>query len=71
MFLIESFFFRNSVNSLISICLSDLKDQQEGHDGPGSPNRVIFPTIEFYIFFPFVPTCDPQGGASFDSKGII
>ena len=33
--------------------------------------RVIFPTIEFYIFVTLVPTCDPQGGASFDSKGII
>ena len=29
------------------------------------------PTIEFYIFVPLVPTCDPQGGASFDSKGIM
>ena len=45
--------------------------KQEGHDGPGSLTRVIFPTTEFYIFVPLVPTCDPQGGASFDSKGII
>ena len=44
---------------------------QEGHDGPGWLTRVIFPTIEFYIFIPLVQTCDPQGGASFDSKGII
>ena len=42
---------------------------QEGHDGPGSLTRVIFPTTEFYIFVPLVPTCDPQGGASFDPKG--
>ena len=45
--------------------------EQEGHDGPASLTWVIFPTIEFYIFVPLVPTCDPQGGASFDSKGII
>ena len=38
---------------------------------PGSLTWVIFPTIEFYIFVPLVPTCDPQGGATFDSKGII
>ena len=44
---------------------------QEGHDDPGSLTWVIFPTIEFYIFVPLVPTCDPQGRASFDSKGII
>ena len=42
---------------------------QEGHDGPGSLTRVIFPTTEFYIFVPLVPTCDPQGGANFDPKG--
>ena len=41
----------------------------EGHDGPGSLTRVIFPTNESYIFVPFVPTCDPQGGASVDPKG--
>ena len=33
---------------------------QEGYDGPGSLTWVIFPTIEFYIFVPLVPTCDPQ-----------
>ena len=27
------------------------------------------PQNEFYIFGPLVPTCDPQGGASFDPKG--
>ena len=27
------------------------------------------PTNEFYIFVPLVLTCDPRGGASFDSKG--
>ena len=43
--------------------------KQEGHDGPGSLTRVIFPTNEFYIFVPLVPTCDPQGGASFDPMG--
>ena len=43
--------------------------KQEGHDGPGSLTRVIFPTNEFYIFVPLVPTCDPRGGASFDPKG--
>ena len=43
--------------------------RQEGRDGPGSLTRVIFPTNEFYIFVPLVPTCDPQGGASFDPKG--
>ena len=42
---------------------------QEGHDGPGSLTWVIFPTNEFYIFVPLVPTCDPQGGVSFDPKG--
>ena len=47
------------------------KKEQEGHDGPGSLTWVIFPTIEFYIFVPLVSTCDPQGGPSFDSKGII
>ena len=31
--------------------------------------RVIFPTNEFYIFVPLVPTCDPRGGTSFDPKG--
>ena len=58
-------------------CLKEIVDdfvlrwaKQEGHDGPGSLTWVIFPTIEFYIFVPLVPTCDPQGGASFDSKGI-
>ena len=45
------------------------KDKQEGHDGPGSLTRVIFPTNEFYIFVPLVPTCDPRDGASFDPKG--
>ena len=45
--------------------------EQEGHDGPGSLTRVIFPTNEFYIFVPLVPTCDPGGGTSFDPKGII
>ena len=35
MFFDGSFFFKkDSVNSLISICFSDLNDQQEGHDGP-------------------------------------
>ena len=43
--------------------------KQEGHDGPGSLTQVIFPTNEFYIFIPLVPTCDPQGGTSFDPKG--
>ena len=43
--------------------------QQEGHDGPGSLTRVIFPTNEFYIFVPLVPTRDPRCGASFDPKG--
>ena len=42
--------------------------QQEGHDGPGSLTRVIFPTNEFYNFVPLVPTCDPRVGASFDPK---
>ena len=28
-----------------------------------------FPTYEFYIFVPLVPTCDPQDGASFNPKG--
>ena len=37
--------------------------------GPGLLTRVIFPTNEFYIFVPLVPTCDPLGGASFDPKG--
>ena len=32
-------------------------------------DRYIFPTNEFYIFVPLVPTCDPQGAASFDPKG--
>ena len=32
-------------------------------------SRVIFPTNEFSIFVPLVPTCDPRGGASFDPKG--
>ena len=45
------------------------ENQQEGHDGPGSLTRVIFPTNEFYIFVPLVQTCDPRGGASFDPKG--
>ena len=45
------------------------KKRQEGHDGPGSLTWVIFPTNEFYIFVPLVPTCDPWGGASFDPKG--
>ena len=44
---------------------------QEVYDGSGSLTWVIFPTIEFYIFVPLVSTCDPQGGASFDSKGIL
>ena len=39
------------------------------HDGPGSLTLVIFPTNEFYIFVPCVPTCDTRGGASFDPKG--
>ena len=43
--------------------------KQEGHDGPGSLTCVIFPTNEFYIFVPLVPTCDPWDGANFDSKG--
>ena len=43
--------------------------EQEGHDGPGSLTRVIFPTNEFYIFVPLVPTSDAWGGASFDPKG--
>ena len=50
--------------SLLALACGTFK--QEGHDGPGS-----LTTIEFYIFVPLVPTCDPQGGASFDSKGII
>ena len=29
----------------------------------------FFPTNEFYVFVPLVPTCDPRGGASFDPKG--
>ena len=29
----------------------------------------FFPTNEFYIFVPLVPTCDPRDGASFDPKG--
>ena len=43
--------------------------KQAGHYGPGSLTRVIFPTIEFYIFVPLVPTCDPQfrsQGASYE-----
>ena len=43
--------------------------RQEGHDGPGLLTWVIFPTNKFYIFVPLVPTCDHQGGASFDPKG--
>ena len=43
--------------------------KQEGHDGPGSLTRVIFPTNEFYIFVPLAPTYDSRGGASFDPKG--
>ena len=39
--------------------MSSLK--QEGHDGPGSLTWVIFPTL--------VPTCDHQGGSSFDPQG--
>ena len=27
------------------------------------------PQTKFYIFVPLVPTCDHQGGASFDPKG--
>ena len=27
------------------------------------------PQMKFYIFVPLVPTCDHQGGASFDPKG--
>ena len=34
--------------------------KKEGHDGPGLLTRVIFPTNEFYIFVPLVPTCDLQ-----------
>ena len=45
------------------------KKKQEGHDGPGLLTWVIFPSNEFYIFVPLVPTCDPLGGASFDPKG--
>ena len=40
----------------------NLNPKQEGHDGPGLLTRVIFPTI-----VPLLPTCDTQGGASFDS----
>ena len=43
--------------------------EQEGHDGPGSLTRVIFPKNGFYISVPFVPTSDPRGGASFDPTG--
>ena len=42
---------------------------QEGHDGPGSLTRVIFPKNGFYISVPLVPTSDPRGGASFDPTG--
>ena len=52
-------------NNLYNIILNQ---KQEGHDGPGSLTWVIFPTIEFYIFVPLVPTCDPQGGASLTPK---
>ena len=31
--------------------------------------KSFSPTTEFYIFVPLVPNSDPQGGASFDSKG--
>ena len=43
--------------------------EKEGHDGPGSLTWVVFPTNKFYIFVPFVPTCDPWARASFDPKG--
>ena len=49
--------------------LLQTKTKQEGHDGTGSLTWVIFPTNEFYIFVPSVPTCDPRGEASFDPKG--
>ena len=47
----------------------DATYQKEGHDGPESLTRVIFPTNKLYIFVPLVQTCDSRGGASFDSKG--
>ena len=42
--------------------------KQEGHDGPGSLTCVIFPTIEFYIFVPLVPTCDLRVGPVLTTK---
>ena len=45
--------------------------QQEGHDGPESLTWVIFPTNEFYIFVPLVPTCDPRVGQFLIPRGII
>ena len=47
-----------------SVCFS----KQEGHDGPGSLTLIIFPTNEFYIFVPLVPTCGGVGPV-FDPKG--
>ena len=47
-------------------------DKQEGHDGPGSLTRVIFPTIwilpSMLLLFQLVI---PLVGASSESKGII
>ena len=42
-----------------------------GSGGPGSLTWVIFPTNEFYIFVPFVPTCDPQRAPILIPRGII
>ena len=33
------------------------------------PPESFSPTNELYIFVPLVPTCDPRGGASFNTKG--
>ena len=40
--------------------------QQEDHDGPISLTRVLNSKGRQ----PYVPTCDPRGGARFDPKGI-
>ena len=51
-----------------SVWIGSWKITQEGHDGPGSLTWVIFPTIEFYIFVPKVPTCEIDKGPQRDAK---
>ena len=55
----------------IFLNVSNRNSKQEGHDGPGSLTWVIFPTNEFYIFVPLVPTCDPRVGQVLIPRGII